>query len=81
MLPIPALTNGIASVSFWQQTPTAPAATWARAIVTDLCALACGRTATPRADAAPAMRATFASKASRSSSNDGVATSASESPA
>src|SRR6185369_6697784 len=53
-------------------TPQAPAAIWRPAIAAHLCALACGRRPLPACFACAAMRARFASNASRSTSNAGV---------
>ena len=74
--PIPAPTKISASPSDCAQSPTAPAATCRRPISGHLCALPCGRIATPVGSTSPCSRAMFASNASRSSSSAGVSTSA-----
>ena len=68
----PACRKGSASLTFWQQMPTAPRCSWASAMAGVLCALACGRRATPAAVAAACIASRLRSKASRSSTSAGV---------
>src|SRR5574341_421252 len=63
-----------ASLTFWQQTPTAPPATWRRAITGHLWLLLWGRSRTGLPATAWARRARLRSKASRSSNRAGVST-------
>ncbi len=77
---MPPARKGSASEVFCTQMPTAPAATWRRAISTHLWLLACGRTRTLRPATACIRRPTLASNRSRSTISAGVSTSASASP-
>ena len=61
-----------ASPKVAQQMPSAPAAIWRRAIASDLCVLACGRSAMPRPRACAAIAAILRSSASRSTTSAGV---------
>ena len=76
----PACTSACASLTFWQHTPTAPWAICRRAITAHLWVLACGRSRTPAAEVPCAIVSRLRSKASRSTSNAGVSTSASRMP-
>ncbi|MCY1374532.1 hypothetical protein D9M69_618810 [compost metagenome] len=77
---MPAATKGSASLTFWQQMPRAPRASWRRAIWGHLCALAWGRKATSCRSAQACIARRFASKAVRSSARLGVSTRAKGSP-
>ena len=69
---MPALAISSASATVATQMPQAPSAICLFAISGHLCALACGRSFLPAADAAEAMRCRLDSKASRSTSSAGV---------
>ena len=73
-MPAAAITS--ASPSLAQHIPTAPASIWSRATRGDLCALACGRQATPASAQSSAMRARLRSNASASTKSTGVSSSA-----
>src|SRR5260221_9999341 len=77
---MPAATNGAASLTFWQHTPTAPNATWRRAISGHLCALAWARWRTVVPRSAAAMRSRLRSNASRSRTSAGVSIALTASP-
>ncbi len=77
----PPATNTSASATFWQHTPTAPAATCRRAISTHLWALPCARSARPAAATAPCTaRQVGLERLPASSSRAGVSTRAMTSP-
>ena len=77
---MPAATNTAASLTFWQQMPTAPSATWRRAISGHLWLLAWGRRRTLPPASASAMRCRLRSKAGRSSTSAGVSMALTGSP-
>src|SRR5690348_5820276 len=70
----PATANASASPTVATVMPTAPAASWRRAISADLCVLTCGRTTSPRRAAVPAIALRLASSTSVSTTTAGVTT-------
>ena len=76
----PCATIASASLSFAQQMPIDPVASWYFAIAAHLCVFACGRLGSPYFFIAACMIATFFSILSRSTQSAGVSSSHFETP-